>query len=468
MLPRTWASTDWRSIEDWRSMVFNRFFFLTLIRSLLLVGTVVVMSSIFGRVELFFTQIILGGIILFQIWELTRFVNKTNEELSRFLAGVKDGDFQLHYPKKEKTSFQRLQKSFGELVETLQSLEAGREAQNQFLNELINQIRFGIIVFDHQGYIEVMNQTASNLTGLPKITKWRNLQNPNKRFLEMLLTLPPTQNQLIETPIGDTNRYFTVSVTLIKVLEREMRLVSFQDIRGEIRQKEIDAWHRLIRILTHETMNSVTPIVSLAETITMLIQNEEGELKTPKEVTDENLSDIHLSLETIIGRGQGILKFVQQYRKLTRVPKPEMQEIKISSLVEKTFRLMEGELGKRSIKWSMALGDFSIQLDPALIEQVLVNLIKNAIEALTDHTAPTIKATAWEEADHVCVSIKDNGPGIPENRKEKIFVPFYTTKPEGSGIGLSLCRQIMNLHGGHLEVQSVPHQSTSFTLVFSQ
>ncbi len=449
-------------------MVFNRFFFQILARCILLVISIAVMSSIFGRPELFFTQIILGSVILFQIIELTRFTNKTNEELTRFLAGVKDGDFQLHYPKNEKTPFQRLQKSFGDLVDTLQSLQAGREAQNQFLNELINQIRFGIIVFDDQGNIEIMNQTACDLTGLPKITKWRNLQNRNTQFLETLLSLSATQNQLVETQIDDTNRYFTISINIIKVFEREMRLVSFQDIRGEIRQKEIDAWHRLIRILTHETMNSVTPIVSLAETVKMLLEDESGNIKQPDELSAENMSDIHLSLDTIMGRGEGILRFVQQYRKLTRIPKPEMQETDLSSLVEKTVRLMETELAKQGVKWSTQLVQTTAYIDPALIEQVIVNLIKNAAEAMNGTEAPHLSLRLHSTKHHVSLAIEDNGPGIPENRKEKIFVPFYTTKPEGSGIGLSLCRQIMNLHGGHLEVQSIPNESTTFTLVFPQ
>ncbi|MDW3192306.1 MAG: ATP-binding protein [Cytophagales bacterium] len=447
-------------------MVFNRFFFKLLFRLALITASIVTLSTIFLRVDLFFTQIILVGIIIAQLVELTYFVNRTNLELSRFLSGVRDGDFQLSFSQKaDSSSFKALNHSFREVIHAFREYETERMAEYQFLNEIISQISFGVIVFDDQEEIQVMNQTASDLLSLPKVTKWKNLRNPNIAFVEQLYQMELAPNQLIETRVSGKDQMFSVTASQITLRSVVMKIVCFQNIQNEIRKKEIEAWHKLIRILTHETMNSVTPIVSLAETMQMILHTEEGHPKSTQEISDENLEDLAFSLETIIGRGNGILKFVNNYRKLTRIPKPEIEPVTIAPWIRKIINLTSAEPNTPGIHLDIADESVIIPLDPVLIEQVLINLLKNSKEALENSENPTITVKVKSEAGNTLIIVQDNGPGVDQEKIEKIFIPFYTTKKEGSGIGLSVSRQIMSLHGGHLELQSEPG-STIFTLSF--
>lgn len=447
-------------------MVFNRFFFKLLIRIGLIAASIITLSTIFLRMDLFFTQIILLGIIIAQLIELTYFINRTNLELSRFLTGVRDGDFQLSFSQKaDSPAFQALNNSFREVIHTFREYETERTAEYQFLNEIISQISFGVIVFDDQADIQVMNKTASDLLSLPKVTKWKNLRNPNIGFLEQLYQLELAPNQLVETRVSGKDQMFSVTVSQITLRSVVMKIVCFQDIQNEIRKKEIEAWHKLIRILTHETMNSVTPIVSLAETMQMILEAENGERKTREEISDENLEDLSFSLETIIGRGNGILKFVGNYRKLTRIPEPEMERLQVKPFLQKIINLATAEPNAPNIDLEISEQEMHIVLDPVLVEQVMINLLKNAKEALLNIEEPVIQVVARSEAGKCLIVVKDNGPGVDQDKLDKIFIPFYTTKKEGSGIGLSVSRQIMSLHGGHLELQSEPG-STIFTLLF--
>lgn len=447
-------------------MVFNRFFLKLLARVLALTASIVILSTIFLRPDLFFTQIILIGIIIGQIIELTFFANKTNIMLTRFLAGVKDGDYQLNFPHNaDSKSFRSLNSTFRDVIQSLREFETEKVAEYQFLDEIISQISFGVLVFDEKGNIEVMNSTASLLLGLPKVSKWRNLRNPNVAFLQTLHDIGLASNQLVETRINGKDQMFSVTATQITLRSAPMKIVCFQDIRSEIQKKEIEAWQKLIRILTHETMNSVTPIVSLAETMKLILEDESGTLKSKEEVSEENLEDLAFSLDTIIGRGNGILKFVGTYRKLTRIPNPEPELVEVRPFLEKIINLMAADSPSASVTFDLEAPVVEMYFDPVLVEQVIINLLKNARESLESTEEARVLITAKKETGRSLIRVQDNGPGIDQNKQEKIFIPFYTTKREGSGIGLSVSRQIMNLHGGQLELRSEPGR-TVFTLSF--
>ncbi len=440
-------------------MVSKRFFLLVFTRVILLVGTIIPFSIIFLRPDLLFTQIILLSVIISQVVELTYFVNRTNEDLSRFLSAIQDGDFSINFSTNERVrSFRNLHNSFKKLIETLKELETQKAAQFQFLNQLVNQIEFGIITFNDRNEIELMNKKAEDLLEIPNIRLWQKVNNPNYEFLRTLLGLPGSGNQLIEGKVGGQQRSFSVRSTTIVIREETFRIFSFQDIRSEIQQKEIEAWHKLIRILTHEIMNSVTPLVSLTDTVLMLM-NEET-------MKSEEQEDIQEAIQTIKTRSEGILKFVSDYRKLTRIPKPELEQTTFSHIVKNVLTLMEADASKSDISLQSHDLDIGVQLDRVLIEQVILNLVKNAIESLKSGNKGLVKVFTEIQSDRVILNIEDNGPGIPAERLERIFVPFYTTKEDGSGIGLSVCRQIMNLHGGFIEVNSIPSKKTVFSLNF--
>ena len=448
-------------------MVFNRFTLYLIIRLVIILGLMIALSGIFMRTDLFFTQIILFGSILVGIYDLIRFINRTNIELSRFIDAINNEDFSASFSSlKYAPSFKHLNQSFSGLIEILKKQETDKAAQLHFLNKLIDQIEFGIITLTDNDNIELINQQASDLLQIPRISEWKNLRNENIKFLKQILDLEEEKNQLIESYINGQPRIFSVNCSHIKIKDQLFKIVTFKDIRSEIQQKEIEAWHKMIRILTHEIMNSVTPLVSLIETLEMMLTSDQ-EPKKAGQLEDEQIADMTYAVRTIKERSAGILQFVKDYRKLTRIPKPEFSPTSIKALVDRVVRLQSQELKDHQIEISTEIPDLEINLDAHLIEQVLINLLKNAIEALNDTKNPgNISISLRKEPDKMVLIVSDNGPGIVSEKLDKVFVPFYTSKKYGSGIGLALSRQILSLHGGTVEVVSVPDIETSFYLSF--
>ena len=274
--------------------------------------------------------------------------------------------------------------------------------------------------------------------------------------------------KLIETHIHGETKILTVDVSTQTILEKPHKLITLQDINSEIEQKEIEAWHKLIRILTHEIMNSITPIASLTETMQSMLTDKQGEQKALSAINDETIQDIRFSLNTIQNRSEGLLHFVENYRKLTRVPKPVVEPVNISKFLGSIEKLMQETLQRHDITFSITVEDTKLTatLDPALIEQVVINLVTNSMHALEGRKDKVIQVKGYKQENKVTLEIADNGKGIPEKELKEIFIPFFSTKKEGSGIGLSLSKQIISQHGGTIKVSSVPEKGTSFYIQF--
>jgi signal transduction histidine kinase len=261
-----------------------------------------------------------------------------------------------------------------------------------------------------------------------------------------------------------------VKATELKFESNVIKLVSFQDITNELDKKELDSWKRLIRVLTHEIMNSISPITSLATVISGYYKNRDDETTVPLENIDHQVVSKTLSgLNTIEETGKGLLDFVDKYRSLTTLPKPNLCKFTIDSLFRKCKLLMESNISNNiKIISSVQPEDISIEADYAQIEQILINLIKNAVEALSNKKNGTIHLNAFYADGDILIRVEDNGIGISGDIIEDIFVPFYTTKENGSGIGLSLSKQIMQNHDGTISVNSAPGKGSEFTLKFQQ
>ena len=252
------------------------------------------------------------------------------------------------------------------------------------------------------------------------------------------------------------------------MIDKHYKLITLQDINSEIEQKEIEAWHKLIRILTHEIMNSVTPISSLSETMQGMLINKNGSQKMLVEIRDDTITDILFSLNTIQKRSESLLTFVENYRRLTRVPKPVMQQVQLKPWLASIENLMREELIRESISLVIDLEDENqaLNLDPTLVEQVLINLVRNSIHALEGRLDKRIEIKSYQDESATVIEVSDSGKGIPEKELKDIFIPFFSTKKDGSGIGLSLSKQIMSLHGGRIRVRSKVDEGTSFYLTF--
>jgi len=309
------------------------------------------------------------------------------------------------------------------------------------------------------------------------ISNIRNLDLIHENFSRILFNLQPSDNKVIVVKVlNNDNRlagkeillHLSIKASELRINDRHIKLVSLQNIKPELDAKELDSWQKLIRVLTHEIMNTITPITSLSSAIAVLFQHN-NKVKPVSELDDELIVETVEALNLIEERGKTLISFVDKYRRLSRLPQPIFKPVSIAELVQTAYMLMASELKQRNITTSMEIAeaDMNVNVDAGQINQVLINLIKNSMEALANTTEPRITIRAIVDNDNrSLVQVIDNGKGISDEIMDAIFIPFFTTKEEGSGIGLSLSRQIMRLHGGTITANSIPHRETVFTLIF--
>ncbi len=449
-------------------MILKSFTLKVTIRVLLLVATITLLSQIFGNPDLFFNQIILCIALVLQVIELIYFVNHTNRELAKLFYAVRHADFSISFKDNQLgKSFRELHGGFTTILETYKKVKIEKEGQFQFLQALVNQINIGILAVEGDSVI-IINARAENLLNTRRTTDWALLRQLNRSLTETIDSLGEQGRRLVELQLADETKMVALEVNTLLLLERPIRLITLQDINSEIEQKEIEAWHKLIRILTHEIMNSVTPITSLTETMSGMLTSRQGNQKSLQELNEDTISDIRFSLDTIHNRSESLLKFVETYRKLSRIPKPTRTDVWLQEYFKYICNLLSSELTQENIQLAVSVQPASLllQFDKTLIEQVLINLLTNSIHALKGRNEKRISIAAYRTDNAIIIEVADTGTGIPPKELKEIFVPFFSTKKNGSGIGLSLAKQIMTLHNGSITVSSTPNRGTSFFLRF--
>ena len=445
----------------------RRFSIQAIVRIALIVISTLLLSWIFGDTRLFFNQIIIILILSVQVWELIHFINHTNRELTRLFIAVKHSDFSITFNQGPMgKTFKALQSSMIDIIQSYRDVKIEKEAQYQFLQLLVNQIQIGIISVMQENII-LINPIAEKILGVKGVRNWRVLEQLNPTLATELRN---DGKKLVELKSSEGIKMLAVEVSSVVMMDKPYQLITLQDINSEIEQKEIEAWHKLIRILTHEIMNSVTPIVSLSETTQGMLIDRSGNQKSQDALHDETIKDIRFSLNTIQKRSERLLDFVENYRKLTRVPKPVIQTVTAKNFLSNVEILMREEMARKSIHFAVDVESENLELniDPSLIEQVLINLTKNSLQALENSINKRIKISAYAQDQLIIIEVTDTGKGIPDKELKEIFVPFFSTKKDGSGIGLSLSKQIMSMHGGRIRVASTLNEGTSFYLHFKK
>ncbi len=445
----------------------KRFSILIIVRVLLIVVNVMIISWIAGDMRLFFNQIILALIFIVQVWELIYYANHTNRELAKLFLAIKHSDFSITFSRGSLgNSFKELQSSLIDIIQSYKEVKIEREAQYQFLQMLVNQIQIGIISVQEENII-LINPTAEKILNIKGIKSWKLVQQQNPK---VVAELSDDGKKIIEVKSTEGTKMLAVEISSLIMMDKPFRLITLQDINSEIEQKELEAWHKLIRILTHEIMNSITPISSLSETMQAMLTDKSGNQKPLNDIEDETIKDIRFSLNTIQKRSERLLDFVENYRKLSRVSKPVMQSVDVKSFLNSIENLMHEELVRQGIDLTIdVMGDsFTLMIDPSQVEQIIINLLRNSIHALDSRNRKHIFLNAYPLEQQIVIEVTDNGKGIPENELKEIFIPFFSTKKEGSGIGLSLSKQIMSLHGGRIRVSSKVEEGTSFYLYFKK
>ena len=447
-------------------MVYKNFRLHCIFRVALLGATIYLFFYLLLQTALYATIVIVASSILYQIYSLIHYVEKTNRDLTRFLEAIKHTDFSQTFSGTGLgSSFEPLKVAFNEVIEQFRRARSEKEEHFRYLQTVVQHVGIGLIAFTHDGEVGLINTAAKRLLRVPYLKNVKTLENLSKTLVATLLQMQSGGKALIK--IDDKNEFLHLAIyaTEFKLREQQFTLVSVQNIQSELEEKEMEAWQNLIRVLTHEIMNSVTPIASLASTVNDLLVAP----KSGGDIYADAIGDMRGAVQTIQKRSEGLLHFVDAYRSLTRIPRPNFKIFRITELFNGVEQLLRASFKEKTVNLNVKVEPESLELtaDPEMVEQVLINLLLNAIQALDGKADAKIELVSrLDERGRVIIQVGDNGPGIIPEVLDKIFIPFFTTKPEGSGIGLSLSRQIMRLHRGTINARSEPNVATVFTLRF--
>jgi nitrogen fixation/metabolism regulation signal transduction histidine kinase len=416
---------------------------------------------------LYATLVIVFLAFIYQVYALIHLMETTNRRLTTFLEAIRHADFSQSFRGTELgRNYRQLNQAFSDVMKNFQQIRSEKEENYRYLQTVVQHVGIGLIAYERSGKIELINTAAKRLLNVTQIGHIQSLALISKELVQKLLEMKPRSRDLVRVQYEDDLLDLAIYTTEFRLRGRALTLASIQNIQSELEEQEMEAWQKLIRVLTHEIMNSMTPISSLAKTVDEWLLEIEAEQEGQK---SSELKDIQEAITTIQKRSEGLIHFVESYRKLTRIPQPNFQIIKIGELFKRIVHLMEKELEEKKITFNQSINpeELTVAADSELIEQVLINLIKNAIDALSKEKKGRISLSAEKDRrGRVNISLSDNGPGIVPEAREKIFVPFFTTKKSGSGIGLSLSRQIMRQHRGGITVTSDPNKQTTFKLIF--
>jgi len=406
-------------------------------------------------------------IVIYQLSELYRFQNKAHKELDQFVESVHYRDFSRYFDVKHApVELQPLRHGFNEITTTFKNISKEKETTYQYLQKILELVDTGILSYEYDsGEIIWMNESLKRLLQLPYLKTIHSMSKRDEGLYHEVISLKPAESKIATVHLENSSFKILLSATAFQTGDKKFMLIAFQNINEALDETESKAWQKLLSVMTHEIMNSIAPISSLADTLKNRLEESMSNLDN----NDGALHDLELGIETIKRRSEGLLKFAETYRNLNRITKPNLKKIFVRDLFENLYQLMQPTLQPRNIEMEIVLKEtgLTIEADPNLIEQVLINLVVNAKEALKDKKdARIILSASLSDKQKVIIKVSDNGLGIPEDVLENIFIPFFSTKKTGSGIGLSLCKQIMMLHKGNIHVHSIEGEGTSFVLQF--
>ncbi len=414
-------------------------------------------------VALGFTVILL----IAQTVSLISFINSTNRKIAYFFDAIRNEDFTLRFPEKVTIkSFKELNQSLNRVNGLIQEVHLQLQIRENYYQEILKQANIGIMTFNEKGHILFANPTLEKLLNYSPLNHIKQLSQIDAGLYKIFKPFETFERKLFQLTNEREQKQLALKCTSMTLDKNPLLLVVAQDIHYELDEKETDSWVKLIRVLTHEIMNTITPITSISDSILKHLKSVDSE--TSNGIDKEKMTSSIRGLKVIREQGGDLMEFVQSYRSFLNVPKPDKTLIKAHKLFEKARILTSKEANQSTkISWSIQPNGLELFVDEKQITQVLINLVKNAAHSLEGQEKGHVQVTASVDGnDKKYIEVKDNGPGIPEELIEEIFVPFFTTKDKGTGIGLSLSKQIMQRHGGSLKLHSIPDKETTFTLLF--
>lgn len=404
--------------------------------------------------------VILAGILLYNVHRVVR-------DTAFFFEALRNEDGSLHFPVQTGSrSLNFLHQELNQLARTIEDIRRQSVIRENYFQALIQHSATGLIALNGENEIDIINQKAAEYAGIPPESFPGILKTRNSELCQYLMDIKPGETRTYHTRREDLPLHLSLWATTIKIGEQNYKLISLQDIQPELNAKELESWQKLIRVLTHEIMNSIAPITSLTASLKNYFKQGADPVSSGK-ISDKIISNTILGLDTIEERGSGLLRFVESYRKLYKIPQPVCKPIEVNEWLSKLKMLMSEKLSEHQIEMEILAEKNQILVaDETLLSHAMINLLTNAVDALSEIVGPR-KIRINSEKDgkgRMIITISNNGPMIPKDIQDRIFIPFYTTKEHGSGIGLNLCRQIVHLHGGRIDLIS-EKTITSFIIV---
>jgi two-component system, NtrC family, nitrogen regulation sensor histidine kinase NtrY len=450
-------------------MISRNLYFQILIRVLLIVFPAIAAGWMIASGQ----QVVLVFLCIFMIIivviNLVHYLNSTNRKISYFLDSVQSEDSTLSFPVNITTKpIREIYQGIEKVNKQIQQLKIESSQQEQYFQTLLEHVGTGIVTFNTKGLVHHANSAAKKMLGVNILTHLNQLEKVDRNLFQAIRNIKPFDQKLVSVLSESGSIQLSIKATAFKTKDDELILLAIQDIKNELDEKELESWMKLIRVLMHEIMNSIAPITSLSESLCQFFMIN-GRPALPEEVTETTIQSTLRGLSVIKEQGNGLMLFVESYRKLTRLPKPDRKIFRVEELTSRIKVLYTSLENSARIKLTITVNPREMELlaDENLISQVLINLIKNALQANEKNLEGKIQVIAGINSAHRPeIRVVDNGPGIPDEILEQIFVPFFTTRENGSGIGLSLSRQIMRLHGGSIQVRSVPGKETVLSLIF--
>lgn len=448
-------------------MILRRFSIGLIVRLILAFITLSATAFLFQSSENYLAPILLLSLAIFQFVELYHYVNTINKKVIRFLESVQYSDFSSNFSTDNKLgkSFKKLNEAFNEVLEIFRKTRVEKEQNLIMISTILQNIQTGILSFDANGEIGLLNSMTKKLLLTPQIRNMDDIRRSQPEVYERLMQIKPGKSDLI---IMNSDIKLALSSTILRLGNKDWKIISLHNIYSELQQNELSAWQNLTKVLRHEIMNSITPIATLVSSMNDIL--EEDLIKQPAsyEMPMEAHDDLKLGLKTIENRSRGLVNFINAYRDYTNIPAPKFSSISAQQLIRYVAKLYKEDLTNSGIDLHLNLPEIDVKLwaDEEQIQLILINLIKNAKESLNSTDNPTLLINIITTQNFYYINVEDNGEGIVPEALERIFIPFFTTKKEGSGIGLALSRQIMQLHNGKLNVSSTPGVNTTFTLQF--
>lgn len=444
-------------------MGFKKYSFVLIVRVVLLFGSMCLLAFLLFKTSLYYNAIVLAAVIGLQIWDLLHFLHQSDRRLNRFLSAVVHNDFSQNFSGtvKERAG-ERPEAVYAAILKKFQELRLSEEEKHIFLDMLTQRAGVGLITMDKYGNVSIFNDEAQKILGMVHLVNIHGLDKISNGLGEKLLQLKPGEKTLIKLYKNENLLQLAVKASAFKTKNGQFSLLSLQHIGVELEEQEYNAWQKLISVLTHEVMNSLTPIISLAGTAKTLAEEMEKQSDYPLN------KDLTEALDIIENRGNGIINFINAYRRLSKVPAPEFRETDLAEFLQRLKKLFAEKLQADTLVLQITPSKepLCILVDSDLLEQLFINLIKNAMDARRNDTPAMVNIEVRQDED-LFIIISDNGQGIPADIRDKIFVPFFSTKEQGSGVGLSLCKQIMRAHGGDIYLMSEATDKTGTTFVVS-